>query len=380
MRKHWWSFLLNEEGQPIQNADISVYLAGTETAVLIYKDEFSTESEGTAPQITSNQNGYFEFWLPDINNVDYDTTQKFKIEWNKTGIEYGYIDYIDIYPSFTPVDESNTDDTKDKTVSNELANLWESHRLDDSNTVHGLEEVNEFDSVSETKNKLINNALSYKWNEHTELEFYTDSISGSTYVMGSSGTSVSEFPHSIEPLDLSANYDITDFDYWKRNKLISYQQGKTWNDYMGQGQPYSYSREGGYSVGDTVYDEETFDYYICKLDQPEGSVISLNNEVYWSNISIPNMMSAADGIPSASVYVDENGNTGFGTKQPHTKIHNTGAYTQQPLSSDPSDPDNGNSVQWVSDGTGTGDVGDVMIKINVGGTVKTITLIDYSSY
>jgi len=56
-----------------------------------------------------------------------------------------------------------------------------------------------------------------------------------------------------------------------------------------------------------------------------------------------------------------------------------GAYTQEPLSSDPSDPDDGHSVQWVSDGTGSGDAGDVMIKINVGSTVKTITLVDYSA-
>ena len=55
-------------------------------------------------------------------------------------------------------------------------------------------------------------------------------------------------------------------------------------------------------------------------------------------------------------------------------------YVQQaPMSSDPPDPDDGYSRQWVSDGTGSGDAGDVMIKINIGGTVKTITLIDYSA-
>jgi hypothetical protein len=56
-----------------------------------------------------------------------------------------------------------------------------------------------------------------------------------------------------------------------------------------------------------------------------------------------------------------------------------GSITQTPLSADPADPDDGHSVQWVSDGTGSGDAGDVMLKINVGGTVKTITLIDWSA-
>ena len=68
-----------------------------------------------------------------------------------------------------------------------------------------------------------------------------------------------------------------------------------------------------------------------------------------------------------------------GVSAPDTTLHVAGGYTQEPLSSDPSDPDAGNSVQWVSDGTGTGDAGDVIMKINVGGTTKTVTLIDYST-
>lgn len=56
----------------------------------------------------------------------------------------------------------------------------------------------------------------------------------------------------------------------------------------------------------------------------------------------------------------------------------TGVTTLIGQSADPADPSDGNSVQWVSDGTGTGDPGDVIIKINVGGVVKTITIVDYS--
>lgn len=49
------------------------------------------------------------------------------------------------------------------------------------------------------------------------------------------------------------------------------------------------------------------------------------------------------------------------------------------LNSDPADPEEGNAVTWLSDGTGSGDTGDYMIKVNVGGTVKTGTLFDYSA-
>ena len=41
--------------------------------------------------------------------------------------------------------------------------------------------------------------------------------------------------------------------------------------------------------------------------------------------------------------------------------------------SDPDDPTAGQSVLWVTDG------GDVKIKLNVAGTVKTATLVDFST-
>ena len=77
--------------------------------------------------------------------------------------------------------------------------------------------------------------------------------------------------------------------------------------------------------------------------------------------------------------ITDSGNVGIGTTSPDTKLDVKGAITQRELSADPADPDPGNSVQWVSDGTGGGDAGDVMIKINVGGTTFVKTLVDYSS-
>ena len=49
-------------------------------------------------------------------------------------------------------------------------------------------------------------------------------------------------------------------------------------------------------------------------------------------------------------------------------------------SSDPSDPPEGESVRWMSDGTGSGDDGDIMMKITAGGVTKIITLVDFSAF
>ena len=47
-------------------------------------------------------------------------------------------------------------------------------------------------------------------------------------------------------------------------------------------------------------------------------------------------------------------------------------------SSDPADPSDGEGAMWLSDGTGTGDEGDVLIKITVGEVTKTVVLVDFS--
>jgi hypothetical protein len=49
------------------------------------------------------------------------------------------------------------------------------------------------------------------------------------------------------------------------------------------------------------------------------------------------------------------------------------------LSADPPDPAEGQSIMWMSDGTGSGDAGDIMIKITSAGITKTGTLVDFSA-
>ena len=56
-----------------------------------------------------------------------------------------------------------------------------------------------------------------------------------------------------------------------------------------------------------------------------------------------------------------------------------GSFTFRELSADPDDPDEGHAVMWLSDGTGSGDDGDIMVKITAGGATKTTTLVDFSA-
>lgn len=52
----------------------------------------------------------------------------------------------------------------------------------------------------------------------------------------------------------------------------------------------------------------------------------------------------------------------------------TGAYSGKELSVDPADPAEGEYVLWMSDGTGTGDDGDILVKSTAGGLTETTNL------
>ncbi len=86
-----------------------------------------------------------------------------------------------------------------------------------------------------------------------------------------------------------------------------------------------------------------------------------------------------------SIKTSTSGNVGIGLSSPQTPLHIFGETTLEgPLkikerSYDPSDPSEGESVIWMSNGEGSGSDGDIMIKITAGGTTKTVTLVDFSA-
>ena len=132
-RVHYWHYLLNEEGQQVPNALISVQEAGTATYLWVYTQETGgtaidryTGDSVAGPQLRSGTDGYFEFWIADSNDTYGYGGIKIKISWSLPGvIDDGSIDNIEFTISPEEVLETDTDTVKNKLVSNLLAYGWE---------------------------------------------------------------------------------------------------------------------------------------------------------------------------------------------------------------------------------------------------------------
>lgn len=211
-RFHYWQFLINSEGQPIPDANISVYIAGTNSPANVYYDEFGSNHSNNNPQVITNNVGYFEFWIGDSSEeYGYQKGQKFKLEWEKPGVALGEIDWIDVFPQVVEVNENDSvSSTKNKVISNKLAFRWEEHRnhtvQDKGFPIHGIEAINEYDSDDFT-NKVISNSLGKKWNDHVDTSF----MSMPTSALDSS-------PHGLLPVDGTLDDDL--FNKLVSNKII----------------------------------------------------------------------------------------------------------------------------------------------------------------
>jgi hypothetical protein len=86
-----------------------------------------------------------------------------------------------------------------------------------------------------------------------------------------------------------------------------------------------------------------------------------------------------------SFKTNASGSFGLGFQSPSETLHvygNTkleGPLILKERTYDPDNPEEGSSVLWMSNGHGTGDDGDIMIKITSGGVTKTVTLVDFSA-
>ena len=84
------------------------------------------------------------------------------------------------------------------------------------------------------------------------------------------------------------------------------------------------------------------------------------------------------GSSAYKLQIDGSNNLSFTDAVTGTKTLAELANNIMPAIAEPADPALNTAVPWMSNGTGTGTNGDILIKINVGGVVKTATLVPYS--
>ncbi len=216
-RFHFWGFIVNEAGEPIDNAEVSIKLAGLDTLACLYFDEFggynTCDDSNIALrnfQLKTLQNGYYEFWVGDITETHgYRYDQKFKIEWERVGVAKGMIDHVNILPLTSPTYPVDLDTCGDhpsvdmnKLISDKLACSWDSHwrYIVENESVHGIEFVN-VDAIDTRQNKLVSNELAWRWDKHKD----------STVLLFQPSAG---YPHDIRPVDI-LSADNT------KNKVVS---------------------------------------------------------------------------------------------------------------------------------------------------------------
>jgi len=165
-RVKFWHYVLDEEGRPVEDADIKFYLANTVVPAEIFLHPTAgTTTTTDSTVLQTDGNGYFEFYIGDEweTNGGYTASQKFKLVWSKAGISTGTINNIDVLPQIFQVDETdNTSvekDVKDKLISNQLAYNWTTHvESRYGSQPHGIQSVDQTDTNT-NKNKLVSNSL-----------------------------------------------------------------------------------------------------------------------------------------------------------------------------------------------------------------------------
>jgi len=216
-RFHFWGFIVNEAGEPIENAEVTIKLAGLDTFACLYFDEYGGYNTCDDPSISDKgyqlktlQNGYYEFWVGDTTEAHgYRYDQKFKIEWVRVGVAYGEIDHVNILPLTSPTYPASLESCDDhpsvdmnKLVSDALVCTWDSHwrKIVENEVVHGIEYV-DVDAIDRRPNKIISNELAWRWDKHRDSTVTTFHPSAG-------------YPHDIRPVDILSP-DTT------RNKVVS---------------------------------------------------------------------------------------------------------------------------------------------------------------
>lgn len=168
-RKHYWQYIVDNEGNPLQNADVRIYLAGTSTEANIFlHSEYGGYSTSSEVNLQTDENGFFEVYIGDQFELEggYEPGQHFKITWTK-GVITETIEKLTFLAPLYPV-LLNSNETRHRTISNFLANKVDTHS--DSNvpsaSPHEIESYTLFqlnsDGTDDYYNKVVSNKLLYQ--------------------------------------------------------------------------------------------------------------------------------------------------------------------------------------------------------------------------
>jgi len=98
-RIHYWQYIINDEGQPDPDIEVTVTVQ-TGGNAFVYLTESGGSPISTAPQVTSDADGFIEFWIGNVNETaGYATGNKFKLDWTDSDGDAVSIENIDILPN-----------------------------------------------------------------------------------------------------------------------------------------------------------------------------------------------------------------------------------------------------------------------------------------
>jgi hypothetical protein len=132
------------------------------------------------------------------------------------------------------------------------------------------------------------------------------------------------------------------------------------------------------------YDITSGTYNTCiGYDTGRGITTGGKNTVIGAQVSglsssLSNNIIISDGDGNVRIQVNSSGNVGIGVASANYPLQVNGGISGLEKSADPTQPAEGEYVIWMSDGTGKGDDGDVMIASTAGGTTNYGTLFDHS--
>ena len=106
-----------------------------------------------------------------------------------------------------------------------------------------------------------------------------------------------------------------------------------------------------------------------------GSGIAYSFDIEDADVEVVSQFD--DIVALGGVKNDEGGSYAHVNSQSDGNFEISGNIAYTALSADPSDPADGESVTWLSDGTESGNAGDLMMKITVGAITRTKTVVEF---